>query len=265
MANRQPSGNENASLLKCCFRECSADAPQCSRGAHCVEDAKYAEAITSAPMCPACHVTCSLYDPQCSRGIEFRGRWQAGEETPARRIPPQGRPAGQPGSRPSDDGEDKPNARRGGHRPQDGHAGPGRQGGFRGPKSTEDKLMFLLAGVVPRVLSGLDGGAEQKLLSALSRQGGAMSRDVIPEKTRIDDAKADKALDSLVDANLVEPRQCDWGTTYYWVTGNGTLRCKELEAERDKAVKEAFSALSDEEQGELASLLDKLLAANRPR
>lgn len=238
-------------VLFCCFKRCAPGAPSCSRGARCAEDDEYRAAIASAPKCPACHVTCSLYDPQCARGIEFRRRWQAGEEIPERRRPPMDGPfRGRPGS---------------GERGEKAREGHGQRGGRKGPKNTADKLMFLLTGIVPRALGGLDGDDEQRLLSGLMRQDGCMSRDVIAEKTRIDDAKVDQALGSLVDAGLVEPRQCDWETTYYWITQDGAARCEELKAERDRSVNETFSVLNAEEQEALVLLLDKLLAANRPR
>lgn len=248
MRRDQSNDADETSRLACCFKKCLLNAPQCSRGVRCSEDLAYGERICGAPLCPACHVTCSLFDPQCSRGMVFRQRWQAGEEIPERHMPPRGKPFGEKR-------DDKQTGER-----QKGHGAHDKR---RGPKSTADKLMFLLTGIVPRMLGDLEGTAEQRVLSGLARQGGAMSRDVIPEKTRISVENVDSAICVLESEELIEPRQSEWGTIYFWVTDAGRNRCKELETKREQGVQERFSALNDEEQEQLAVLLDKLLAAGR--
>lgn len=194
-----------------------------------------------APQCPGCHIGCDLDDPQCGRGLKIRASWLRGEEIPQRRGPG--------GSGPGPDG------------PHPG--GPGGPGGPgpRGPLSPEDKLNFLLTGILPRKLEQQPGTEDDKasILIWLTRQEGAMSYSVMPERARVNPDTLYANLEQLLEEGLIEDRYTEWGAQHYWITEAGRARAKQAEEQQRNAVRERYAALSDVEKEQLIELLEKLL------
>ena len=222
-----------------CHRGCSLAEPRCHRGRQLAE-------TLAAPQCPGCHIGCSLADPQCGRGLRFRDAWQAGEEIPERRRPGGPGPQGAPG--PNDGKSAEPKA---------GRPGPGGPGGRQ--MDSNKKLMFLLTGIVPRALGELNGTDQDQILSWLTRQEGVMTYSVMPERARVDAAALYGNLEELLAVGYIRDEYSDWGTQYYWITDAGRAAAKRAEEERETAIKERFSALTDAEKQQLEELVGKLL------
>lgn len=213
--------------------------------------------MTETATCPGCHIECSLEDPQCTRGLEvFRPMWLRGEELPQRKG---GRPPfGPRGTGTGSAGRDGAT---------DGCSGLPRCIEDRGkpPVSLDEKLAFLLTEVLPRSLSSACGGDRERLLAGLVHQGGGMSCQVMPERARVDARDLADILDSLVAEGLVTEGLTKTGSRFYWVTEKGRLAAGRLEAARKEAIAERFSALGSEEKQQLELIVEKLLAAGRPR
>ena len=225
-----------------CHKGCWLENPGCHRGRMLAEK-------LDAPTCPGCHIGCSLYDPQCGRGLRFRDAWQAGEEIPERRFPG-GPGAGGPGA----GGPGKP--------PAGGPGGPG-AGGPIGParfaNDPDKKLMFLLTGIIPRVLGSLNGSDQAQILSWLTRQEGAMTYAVMPERARVNKDDLYENLEELLRKGFIEDRYTSWGTQYYWITEEGKREAQRLEEQGNQAIKQKFDALTGDEKQQLEDLLAKLL------
>ena len=179
------------------------------------------------PLCPGCHIRCDLAAPQCGRGLRFKEALSRGEELP----------------------------QRGGRR------GPGGPGGARPEPCVEQKLQFMLTGMLPRVLQ--QGPEEHdettNILSWLMRQEGAMTYRIMPERARANADTLYETLEQMLYDGLIEDRYTDWGGQFYWITEAGMAEAKAVEQRKAAAVKEKFAALSDEEKEQLAELLEKLI------
>lgn len=141
---------------------------------------------------------------------------------------------------------------------------PQRKGPGGMPAHTVQQRIVRGCNIAPKALarSAAEKPADSVLLSLMRREGIMREAFLARETGMTRDALAAE-LATLAADGLIETLEDERGA-YASVTQTGRQRASELEAARDASHAAFLAALSDDEQQQLADLLDKLLMGNRP-
>ncbi len=179
----------------------------------------------SIPHCPACHHVCRLDHYMCMRGTKFHEMWERGEEVPPRRMPP-----------------------RGGRPPK----------GSDMPEFTTTMRIEMGMRMVPRMIKGkAKEGKTESLLETYARREGGMLLQLAAMDMESTATALQPTIEAMLAKGLVEEYVPYDGATMHRLTEAGKQAHKEQQERHSAAREEFFSVLNDEEQQQLADLLEK--------
>ena len=186
-----------------------------------------ATSTIEVPKCPGCHLGCALDAYRCGRGKGFHQLWVSGKPVPER---------GKPG-----------------------------EGGVARAQSVDMRVMHGL-NIMAKILRDRHAeSAERKALMAIGRQGGFFSIDTLGKRTLLDQERLADVTRYLIGKGFVEYGEDEIAGAILRVTPAGREQLVVWNSEREASTAELLSPLDDVEKRQLASMLSRIIQAERKK